>query len=225
MPARPMPTSNSQRPALTSCQADVQPTFNPTDAPEDQIYADAQRPAGLPRIKPHSEHRPDSDLVDIWRIEERERVRSGLGLVASRILLKNTIGDIADGSATRHMASNYDSRAEGGQEATPFVSFTTDPEDFTRNLVLRHGFGLKDGRDSVVVHARVDPSRVLTRGENKEDEVLLVGGVSPDEHVGTYEVPDFVNRALPPEATVRLHSGATVSRDQAVEHWRQPVAS
>jgi hypothetical protein len=205
-------------------RADVTPTFNPTNAPEDQVYARGRAPEDMrPHTRPHSEFDPDRELIDIWRIEERARVISGLGLVASRLTVDNNLGDVEGFDSVKHLSSNHEGRGTDADRTTPFVSFASDPEYMAENLILTRGFGVKGDRDPVVVHTKVHPSRVLTKGLNRESEVLLLGGVAPDEFHGAYEVGDFVAGTLPEDTKVQI-GGQMMTRDEALRHWQPPQA-
>jgi hypothetical protein len=198
---------------------DVTPAFNPSDASEEEIYARGRVPESLRRLgeATHAELTGNSEPVEMWRIVERKRLKDGSGLASSRVLYDRTLGKVEEFDAVKHLASNHERRVADPGAATPFVSFSTDPRSLAERVILRHGFGVKGGRDSVVVKVQVDPSRVITRGEQKESEVLLIGGVAPEEYVAAYEVSDFVARLVPNEAVSTLHG--SMSRDEALNHW------
>ncbi len=110
-------------------------------------------------IRPSSDFETDIETVDIYRIEQRKRVASGIGLVASRVLQHQTIGRLDDFKLIRHMSSNHEQR-QVVDATTPFVSFSSDPEHLAKSMILKYGFGLKDGSDSVIVKGQVSPNRI-----------------------------------------------------------------
>lgn len=193
------------------------PVFNPTNAPAEEIYAAGKRLENG-GWKPHSDVEPDLEAVDVWRLERKDKIRDGLGLVASSIALGGTLGDFANFEMHKHMASNQERRATP-EGATPFVSFSMDPEYVAKNLVLKHGFGVKHGLDSAVVHARVHPSRLMSA--HQKEEVLLVGGLAPDEYVATHEVGDFVAAHVDENEEVPVALAGRKKRDEALAHWKQ----
>jgi hypothetical protein len=199
---------------------DVVPTFNPTGAPESEIYAHNRAPLKLSgHTALHSEF-GHTEPVEMWRIIDRSRLIDGTGLVSSQILLHNTLGDIEHFKDMRHISTEHDDRMTVGSE-TPFVSFATDPAELAKLYILQQGFGVSDGRDSVVVRARVDPARVITNGQNKAPRVALVGGVAPNEFVAAYELSDFVKTLIPEDATITriMGSESDLSRDEALGYW------
>ena len=210
---------------------DITPTFNPTGAANDEIYARnrAPRPKAMapipgipestqPGVAIRSDLTDDPSPVEMWRIVERAKLLDGTGLVASRILHDNTLGDVEGFDDTRHLLSNHARRVADAEAATPFVSFSTDPKNLAERVILRHGFGIKGGRDSVVVRVRVDPDRVITSSANKDAEVLLLGGVAPQEYVAAYDVADFVAE-LVPGVEITTVTGDKVHRDKALGYW------
>jgi hypothetical protein len=203
---------------------DVQPKFNPTGAPESEIYARGRVSEGLRHIgsKPRSEWVNSTEPVKMWRIVERSKLEDGTGLVASRVLQQNSLGDVEGFDPVKHLASHDAGRMNDPEAATPFVSFATDPQYLASNMIVRTGFGIRDGRDSVVVQVEVDPSRVITGSDAKEPEVLLLGGVAPDEYTAAYSVADFIQNAMPNQEVRTIH-GDTVTRDQAIGHWALPA--
>jgi hypothetical protein len=216
--------------------SELQPTFNPSNAPDDQIYAKGVKlpdsPAKNWGFKPHSELHPDADQVDIYRIVERDLVASGVGLVASRIVDTGSLGDRTELGDLKfkmqdHMASSHQKRVETGR-TTPFVSFSSRPEDLADSVIGGSGFGVKDGSDSVVVHARVAPDRILSAPGADGREDLLVGGVSPEEYQTAYEIDDFVSAYGSPDQPVNVRDGSAsheaASAQQAVAYWRQKAA-
>ena len=212
-------TSTLQSVSQSQDNERIQPIFNPTNIPEDQLYArgirvDASRDLGL---RPHSDFEPDLESIEIWRLERRERVESGLGLIASRAAISGTLGDIKSFNLFKHLSSSFESRADA-QTATPFVSFSADPEHLAKSLILRRGFGVSGGLDSVVVRAKVHPSRVLSGADSKE-EMLLVGGLSPDEYLGVQEVNEFVDAHVNPDEEVKVHTSGTMQPRDALKYW------
>jgi hypothetical protein len=202
-------------------RVDITPTFNPTGAPESEIYARGRRPERLgPGYGLHSEF-GHTEPVDIWRIVDRSQLVDGTGLVSSEILVHGSLGDIEHFDESSHLSTEHADRIQEGR-TTPFVSFVTDPTGLAKTYILEMGFGVESGRDSVVVRAKVDPSRLLTTGKNKDEWAALVGGVAPDEYVEAYEVTDFVNTVVPPDATFHDIGGSLdpLSRDETLAHWR-----
>jgi len=211
---------------------DITPNFNPTGAASDEIYARNRAPRPQHYIEPasgslepagsritiRSKLTDDPRPVEMWRIVERSKLLDGTGLVASRILHDNTLGDVEGFDDTKHLLSYHERRVADKDASTPFVSFSTDPENLAEQVILRHGFGIKGGRDSVVVRVRVDPSRVITSPANKDPEVLLLGGVAPEEYIDAYDVADFV-RELVPDAEIDTIAGDKVHRDKALGYW------
>jgi hypothetical protein len=200
--------------------ADVLPRFNPTNIALEDIYVRDRVPDSMrPHAAPHSEFNDDAASVEMWRIVDRSRLVDGTGLVSSRILLDGTVGDIEKFNAIKHLSSHHDSRVSSSELATPFVSFSTDPQNLAKDIILKHGFGIKDGRDSVVVRVRVDPSRVITGGRNKTAEVLLLGGVAPEEYEAAYEVSDFVENLISEDKHVNVAPGMELRRSRALDYW------
>lgn len=185
----------------------VEPIFNPTNAPEDEIYAKGKVPASMRKIglATHEELTGSNEPVEMWRIVERKALQDGTGLSASSILTNGSLGNVEEFDSTKHLASNHAKRVADSEKATPFVSFSTDPEHLAKTMILRHGFGVADGRDSVIVRVKVDPNRVITGGQKKQQEVWLLGGVAPDEYIAAYDINDFVN-TMAPESVVRLNN-------------------
>lgn len=198
---------------------DIEPAFNPTGAPVEDIYGHARVPKAMQSwAGVHSEITGDPSSVEMWRVIDRSRLVDGTGLVSSRVLLDGSVGDVESFEPSKHFSSNHDDRLENAGESTPFVSFSTDPEGLAK-AVLRHGFGIKEGRDSVVVRVKVDPSRIITGGKNKTPEVLLIGGVAPEEYEEAYEVSDFVANLVDQDAQIGIVSGEQMARDQVLQHW------
>lgn len=191
----------------------IEPAFNPSNAPDEEIYGHVRAPDSTPE-----------QPIEMWRIVDRDRLRDGSALVSSRILGSNSVGDVEafEGEMIKHLASNHDSRMSDPEAATPYLSFSTDPLNLANRMILGYGFGIKDGRDSVVVRVRVDPSRVRMSGQKKQPEVLLLGGVAPEEYVDAYEVADFVSTLLPNGSSIRLPDNRRVSSAEATEHWGGP---
>ncbi len=199
---------------------DIKPAFNPTHAPVEEIYARNRVPTQLRELgtKVRSEWEDTNAPVIMWRIVERAKLEDGTGLVSSSILQKNSLGNVEEFSPIKHLLSHDQGRMSNPDAATPFISFSTDPQNLATDVILKHGFGIKDGRDSVVVQVQVDPGRVLTGPGKKDPEVLLLGGVAPDEYVAAYSVEDFINNVVP-EGEVTVIRGDVVSRDQALGYW------
>jgi hypothetical protein len=200
--------------------ADIVPTFNPTGAPTGEVYAHGRAPESMRKlgIRPRSEWPDVPDKVVMWRIVEREKLVDGSGLVSSRVLRSDSLGDVEGFDSKQHYASTHHERVADPDAATPFVSFSTDPEYLARELILARGFGVKGGRESVVVRVSVDPDRMLTGNKNKSEEVLLIGGVAPDEYDGAYSMADFVSAVIPEGEMVGV-SGNKVLPAQALGHW------
>lgn len=198
---------------------DITPSFNPTGASDDEVYARNRIPRGMHRgWALRSTWTDDPEPVVMWRIVERSKLEDGTGLTSSRILQSNSVGDVEKFRSAKHLASMHDTRMSGEDKATPFVSFSTDPERLAKQYILRHGFGIKGGLDSVVVRVHVDPNRVITGRKNKCEEVLLLGGVAPDEFDAAYSVADFIAQ-LVPDREVTTVSGDIVHRDRAIGYW------
>lgn len=198
---------------------DITPKFNPTGVRDEEIYAQGRVPKLLrPHIVPRSEWSDDPSPVPMWRILERHSLEDGTGLVSSAILKYGTLGDVEGFDPVKHYASNHKRRVDGENSTTPFVSFSTDPVNLAEQVILRHGFGIKEGRDSVVVQINVDPSRVLGPKQNKSEEVILLGGVAPSEYVAAYSVEDFIGNLVSEDREVNTISGM-MKRDQALGHW------
>ncbi len=200
----------------------ITPPFSPTNAPVEEIYARNRVPMSMRSYghAPHSEF-DHTEPVDIWRIVDRMRLKDGSALVSSQILHHGTVGDIENFDGMKHYGTHHESRDFSGKE-TPFVSFVTDPEGLAEDYILRAGFGVKGGRDSVVVRVKVDPSRVITHGQKKDTGgVLLIGGVAPDEYVAAYEIADFVSTLVPENRAINhvVGTDATMSRSEAFEYW------
>jgi hypothetical protein len=200
---------------------DITPTFNPSGAPENEIYPRGRRPEALgPGFGLHSEF-GHTEPIDIWRIVDRSQLADGTGLVSSQILVHGNLGDIEHFDESTHLSTEQADRMQK-DKTTPFVSFVTDPAGLAKTYVLEMGFGVEHGRDSVVVRARVSPDRLITTGQNKEEWAALVGGVAPEEFIEAYEIPDFVNTVVPPDA--KFHnigdSLDPLTRDETLAHWR-----
>lgn len=197
----------------------ITPSFNPTHAPDTEIYARNRMPYSTKSGKKIHSQWPESDEpVTMWRVVEREKLKDGTGITASQVLQTNSLGDVEGIDDTDHYKSHHEQRLKDMSAGTPFVSFSTDPVDLAGNLILRKGFGVKGGRDSVVIQVRVDPGRVLTGPNRKEPEVLLLGGVGPTEYVAAYRVSDFVAHAVPEGEVTTMH-GDTMHRDKVLGHW------
>ncbi|HMI09325.1 MAG TPA: hypothetical protein VK497_02900 [Candidatus Saccharimonadales bacterium] len=201
--------------------AEITPRFNPTDAPNHEVHPKDFRldPSEDFGFKPYSDFHPESDGVDIYRLEQRERVVNGLGITASRIVQVGTLHDSGGLHPADHMFTHPDIRSKP-DKSTPYVSFATDPDFIVRKLILGLGWGLKDGSDSVVVKARVQPDRILAPGGGKQSEVLLVGGVSPEEYERTYEIDDFVRNHIDPTESVVTAKVGEVKPEEAIKRWR-----
>jgi len=198
----------------------IEPTFNPTHSPESEIYARDRVPDSFRGLnwKTRAEWSGDKEPVVLWRVVDRAKLKDGTGLVSSRVLLSNSLGDVEGFASEKHMVSHHDKRMSDPELATPFVSFSSDPTDLAKTVILRHGFGIKDGRDSVVVRVHADPHRVITEKNDKSSEVLLTGGVSPDEYVAAYSVADFVAQFMTEDETVQVDE-QQMTRDRALGHW------
>lgn len=176
---------------------DITPTFNPTGASSEEIYATG-RASRL--MKLHAEQVNDREPIEVWRIVDRTRLIDGTGITSSQILLDGTLGDIEMFNVDRHFGgatsatTSHESRTSDPRNATPFVSFSTDPKFLAQSIAK--GFGTSEGRDSVVIRATVDPDRFVSHGQNKEKEVYLVGGLAPDEYTEAYNPADFVDAML-----------------------------
>ncbi len=201
----------------------IEPRFNPTNAPESEVYARGRRlnPHFDIGWKPHSDFETSEEYVDIVRVMERELVESGLGLVASRIVLENSLGDFDKVELADHTASTHERRMSG-EQSTPFISFASDVRHLVERIVLRHGYGLQEGQDGVIVHARVHPSRLLTPGAGDHPEVLLVGGVAPEEYVDTQNVADFVREHTAKDVLVDVE-GVAMTPDEAIAYWKTHI--
>jgi hypothetical protein len=142
---------------------DITPTFNPTGAADDEIYARGQVPRSLRPFRAlRSEWTADEEPVEMWRIVERARLEDGTGITSSRVLVDGKLGDVEGFKPVRHLASNHESRLDVNGTTTPFISFSTDPVNLARDVILKHGFGVRGERNSVVICVRVDPDRVIT---------------------------------------------------------------
>jgi hypothetical protein len=115
---------------------------------------------------------------------KRERVINGLGITASAIVSFGNLGPQGIGryDPGLHLLSRYEDRI-----GSPFVSFGSSA--FVRRLVEDHQWG----QDPVVIEAQIEPGRALVHPTIPE--ILLVGGLSPDEFVATHEVQDFVDNS------------------------------
>jgi hypothetical protein len=201
-------------------QLDIRPTFNPSGAPKSEIYAHGRQPRTTQTGKRLRSDQTDSKQpVEVWRLLERSKLEDGTGLVSSRVLLTGSLGDIENYDDSEHYHSYDALRTTDPKRTSPYVSFSTDPANLAKNLVLQKGQGVKGGRDSVVVRALVAPDRVLTgtAGE-KEPEVVLVGGLAPDEYQAAYSVEDFVNTMVPDQEITTMH-GDTLPRDKVLGYW------
>lgn len=205
-------------------RVDVVPSFNPTEAPATEIYAFGRVPESFRTIgwTTRAEHTGSDEPVDMWRIVERSRVEDGSGLVSSKILQSNELGDVEGFDSVAHLASHHDKRMSEPDKATPFVSFSTDPEYLARTILSR-GFGVGEGRNPIVVQTRVSPDRLLTNSQRKAEEVLLIGGVAPEEFVAAYEVSDFAANVLPEDQNITMLHGGVLTRDDALRYWNTPA--
>lgn len=197
---------------------DITPTFNPTGAQDSEIYARCRTAESLMPDTVSINELTDTRSIEMWRIVERSKLKDGTGLVSSRILHDNTLGNVEDLNVVKHLTSSHERRMNDKDTSTPFVSFSTDPRDLAKNVILRHGFGVKGGRDSVVVRVQVDPDRVITGTKDKEPEVLLLGGIAPSEYLAAYSVSDFISQ-LVPEEEITTVEGNVVGRDKILGHW------
>jgi hypothetical protein len=174
----------------------ITPVFNPTSAPDGEVYARGRVPVSAQRrnLALRSEWQPDDPTpVTAWRIVERSMVEDGTGLVSSSVLHGNSVGDVEGFNFRKHQASSHQRRMESEDVATPLISFSTDPEQLV-DIIKRLKFGVGEGRDSVVVQVRVDPDRLITGKEPKCVEVFLLGGVAPEEYVAAYSMDAFVGK-------------------------------
>lgn len=171
---------------------DVSPSFNPTNAPLADLLKENWCPDSLKRTgwDVHGAHTQSGERVKIWRFVDRSSLQDGTGITSSTIIEGKPFEDHPD--MFRHMASTQASRT--GDRATPFVSFTTDPE-YAASLFKAKDFGQRGGRDSVVIQATVTPGRILSHGRKKEGEVLLIGGLGADEYDKAMEIDDFIEAA------------------------------
>lgn len=179
---------------------DITPTFNPTEVPDDQVYVGAYEimgDLGPYAFGPHRSLSGSTEPVVAWRIVEKARLQDGSGITSSKVLGGEGVTSLDKSDIRKHMASNQASRVDEAE--TPFVSFTTDPEMFA-DFIERHQFGTGEGQDSVVIRALVEPDRVLSNGSNKAHEVLLLGGLAPNEYQAAYEVDDFITAMSPAAA-------------------------
>lgn len=176
---------------------DIVPKFNPVNAPEEAIYGRDRIPKLLRDwgLATHAELTGSEDPVEMWRIVDKATLEDGSGLVAGSIMRDTSLGDVESFDPVDHLISNHERRING--KSTPFVSFSTDPEYLAGRYILHHGFGVRGDRDAVVVRVIVDPDRVITFGQNKEEETLLIGGVAPSEFIAAYAIPDFVASMSP----------------------------
>jgi hypothetical protein len=198
---------------------DITPTLNPTGAPDSEIFARNRMPQSLrPARALRSEWTNDDQQVEMWRVVERAKLEDGTGLVSSRILHDNRLGDVEGFDSDKHLLSNHERRMGSQDTSTPFISFSTDPVNLAERAILRNGFGARGQRDSVVVRVKVDPDRVITGPKKKDPEVLLLGGVAPTEYVAAYSLFDFIAQLVPEGEVTTVH-GDTMGRDQVLGHW------
>lgn len=197
---------------------DIEPTFNPSNAPNTEIYAHGRRPRTTESGKKlRSEWSDDTEPVEIWRIVEKDRLLDGTGIVSSQVVSKGTLGDIENYEDTAHYHSNHEGRLANEHSLTPYVSFSTDPEDLAK-IIVRRGFGVKAGRDSVVVRALVAPDRIMTGSLPKESEIVLVGGLAPDEYQAAYSVESFVGVMVADEEVTTI-DGDKIAPARALGYW------
>ncbi|MGI9027671.1 MAG: hypothetical protein ACR2FM_02405 [Candidatus Saccharimonadales bacterium] len=189
---------------------DIEPMFNPTGVPTEEIY-----------VRTKDSEAPFRQFTEMWRIVDRDRLKDGTALVCSQVLKTNSVGEVeaSKSKMNNHLGSNHNSRMNDLEATTPYVSFSTDPSYLASRMILGYGFGVKDGRDSVVVRVCVDSSRIHMSTRRKQPEVLLLGGVAPDEYMAAYEVNDFVNTLVADDAHIRLPGDQVVSRAEAMSHW------
>ena len=203
---------------------DATPSFNPTGAPDDEIYVrdrvpDRLRHVMLPRSEWIAQGKAEDGPVEMWRIVERTKLEDGTGLVSSSVLQAGTVGDVESFSRVNHSGTNHEGRMSSAEAATPFVSFSTDPIYLARTMIAGYGFGVSGGRESVVVRAVVDPGRVLTTPNKKDHEVLLMGGLAPEEYVAAYGVEDFVRNLTEPDTEIRTPHNDIVTPATYIGYW------
>jgi hypothetical protein len=200
--------------------ADVVPVFNPTHAPEGEVYGRGRLAHDLGNTWRVRADWPESTkLVTMWRVVDRSKVEDGTGLISSRIQHTNSLGDVESFRSDGHMLSWDKLRMADSDKATPYISFSTDPHDLAATVILKHGYGVKQGQDAVIVEVQVDPDRIVTEDKKKSDEVLLIGGVAPKEYITAYEIADFVNELIPAGEVVEVWRHAPMDRDRALGHW------
>ncbi len=163
----------------------IKPKFNPTNAPESEVHARG-------RYALADDWLPNEEPLRIFRLEERERVINGLGITASSIVTCGNLGAMGLYDPRLHLLSRHESRG-----SSPFVSFGSSV--LVRQLVQDHEWGI----DPVVVEAEIGARRSLVHP--LISEVLLVGGLSPDEFIAAHEVDDFIdgleNSSIPTKRT------------------------
>lgn len=196
---------------------DITPTFNPTQATESEVYARDRVPRDL-EWKTWADQFGETEPPVLWRVVDRAKLQDGTALVSSRILLDNGLGDVEGFNPNLHLLSYDTKRMSDPALATPYISFSTDPQDLAKIVILKYGFGVKWGQDAVVVKVQADPHRVVTENRKKSTEVLLVGGVAPTEYVAAYEINDFLGKFVDDDETVGV-KGREMTRDQALGHW------
>lgn len=68
-------------------ELDVKPKFNPSNAPDSEIYVHGRRPNKTDSGKRlRSEWTDSQDPVEIWRIVEKDKLIDGTGIVSSRVV-------------------------------------------------------------------------------------------------------------------------------------------
>ena len=128
----------------------------------------------------------------LFRFEQRERVINGLGLTAHAFSDPERATDFfrkPSFDPRPHLLSNHASRWLH-TTPSPFVSFTDRPSRLFADWA-------GDGGANVVVEVKVNPDRFLV---NSSDgffgEVLLLGGVFPDELVAVHSLAFWKQRYL-----------------------------
>ncbi len=205
---------------------DIQPKFNPTGAPEADVYPVANiDPAVLEkrgdirvptRLLPDGSPDPDH-RISLWRVEQRSRVEDGTGITSSRVLAGHSAAEpVGRHELNRHLSSSNESRVPGSGKETSYVSFITSAKALG-NMALRNGYGLKGFHDAVVVEASVHPSRLVY---GPSQEILLTGGLSPDEYVGAHDVKELIAQHIDPDTKVRIpHQPGEHSIADTYAHW------
>ncbi len=211
-------------PKLDADPVNITPIFSVGMSPDDQAYGSAPLSSQMSgRWMPYHEVGSVDKPVELWRLEDRDRVVSGLGLVSSRALLESNVGSLDDVRRVDHLASNFESRRDGinrfgKYRPSPFISFSANPRHLAEKVIIRHGFGLNSGRDSVVLRAQINQDR-LVNGLGSE-EVLLWGALSPSEYMEAYEIDDFIAEHMPENGEFDVVGNSPMTTKEALKHWR-----